>query len=167
VIADVSQKNMPRDTTFLSQCGEYLVAAELNRRRIFATVTYGNLKSMDVIALADDGRFASVEVKTSRKQQFPTGLTKNKQKTIQENKFWVLVSLDFEPQHLAPEFFVLSDAEIQLEQAKEDKIYNSAYSKKHGMDYDKDGVPNIKKKKLEEYRNGWSKIADFLITKKG
>ena len=153
---------MPRDTTFLSQCGEYLVAAELNRRKVHATVTYGNQKSMDIIALAEDGRFASIEVKTSRKSQFPTGLTKQKQQKINENKFWVLVSLDFAPTDKLPMFYVLSDKEIKVEQANEDNIYNASYSKKHGKDYAKDGVPNIKKKKLEAYKDRWAIIIDFL-----
>jgi hypothetical protein len=158
---------MSRDTTYLSQCGEYLVAAELNRRKIYATVTYGNQKSMDIIALAGDGRFASIEVKTSRKSQFPTGLTKQKQQKIHGNKFWILVSLDFVPSESLPDFYILSDKEIKAEQAKEDSIYNASYAKKHGKDYDKDGVPNIKKKKLESYKDRWAIIIDFLKPQNG
>jgi hypothetical protein len=47
--------------------GEYYVAAELHRRGIHATITYGNAKAADILAFSLEGnRLARVEVKSSR-----------------------------------------------------------------------------------------------------
>ncbi len=69
---------MANDTkVFTNLAGEFLVAAELNRRHILCSVTYGAAKSADVFAFSDDsGRVVRVEVKSTdkmRRQQLSRG----------------------------------------------------------------------------------------------
>lgn len=50
----------------LAMAGEYYVAAELHRRGIPASITYGNAKKADVVATSEDGEAAVViEVKST------------------------------------------------------------------------------------------------------
>lgn len=51
----------------LNLTGEYRVRSELTKRGVFATVTYGNRKSVDVYAISDRReRALKIEVKTSQ-----------------------------------------------------------------------------------------------------
>lgn len=57
---------MPLDKYYLNLAGEYRVAAELLKRGIFATITYGNKKGADIYAIGEESRKAAViEVNSS------------------------------------------------------------------------------------------------------
>ena len=63
----------------LSLAGEYRVCSELNKRGIFATVTYGNYKGVDVYAISDrKARALKIEVKTSQRENFVTRITQKR-----------------------------------------------------------------------------------------
>lgn len=56
---------------FLNMAGEYLVAGELNRRYIVASITFGSSKSADMYAFTPDGgSIARVEVKCTDKTEW-------------------------------------------------------------------------------------------------
>jgi len=75
----------------LSLAGEYRVPSELNKRGTFTTITYGNRKSVDVYAIADQQRSAlRIEVKTSQAVKFLTGPPLTAQDAPD---FWVLVQI--------------------------------------------------------------------------
>ncbi len=62
----------------LNLAGEYRVCSELNKRGVFATVTYGTRKGVDVYAISDRrARALKIEVKTSQKGNFVTSLSQN------------------------------------------------------------------------------------------
>jgi hypothetical protein len=62
---------MPLDKYHLNLAGEYRVAAELLKRGIFATITYGNKKGADIYAIGEDSRQAAViEVKALELEAF-------------------------------------------------------------------------------------------------
>ncbi|UCG25926.1 MAG: hypothetical protein JSW55_08055 [Chloroflexota bacterium] len=50
----------------VGQTGEYLVAAELGRRGLIATIFTGNVPDYDIIASTGEGKHLSVQVKTIR-----------------------------------------------------------------------------------------------------
>lgn len=64
--------SMAIDKYHLNLAGEYRICSELLKRGIFTTVTYGNMKSCDVIAVGENRRAALVEVKTSQSTRFVT-----------------------------------------------------------------------------------------------
>ena len=130
-----------RHKSCLSQFGEFAVAAELNRRLFSAGVTYGNQKSMDVIVLSEHGHYAVIEVKTSDKSRFPTGLSPKKQKVTIGNQFWVFVNTELGSDNPITDFYVLTDREIKSIQWHRDKQYLDKYRLKHGKDFEGPGVP--------------------------
>ena len=129
---------------FLNMAGEFLVAAELNRRHILCAVTYGTAKSADVWAFDScSNRAARVEVKTTGpgSKKWVVG---EKPLTAPANPdvFWVLVMLpephprgvsdDGERGQHAPRFFVLSSQEINRTLGAAAERYKAAFREKHG-----------------------------------
>ena len=49
-------------------------SAELLKRSLFATITYGNKKGIDIFAIGENRRVAVVEVKASNSSRFVTSL---------------------------------------------------------------------------------------------
>ncbi len=149
----------------LSLAGEYRVCSELNKRGVFATVTYGNRKSVDVYAIGDRQRRAlKIEVKTSQKQNF---VTKISQKGLANDPdapdFWVLAQIRSEGNgRFVEKFFVLRHVEICRLQAAVNRGYVKKYKKRHdGRKPDTSkGVDYVTVEDVEPYENQWFKIVD-------
>lgn len=149
----------------LSLAGEYRVCSELNKRGVFATVTYGNQKSVDVYAISDrHERALKIEVKTSQRGNF---LTKITQKGLAGDPhapdFWVLFQIQTQGTGFTERFFVLSHQEICAVQAAANRAYSTRYRGRHGKDYDfSHGVDEVKLADVTQYEDHWSKIIDRL-----
>ena len=101
----------------LSLAGEYRACSELNKRGIFATITYGNRKSVDVYVIVDQQRSARrIEVKTSQAAKFLTGIYQEWKTPLTAQDapdFWMLVQIRHDPaKEFAERFFVLTHKEI-------------------------------------------------------
>lgn len=155
---------------FLNMAGEFLVAAELNRRHILSAVTYGTAKSADVWAFDScSNRAARVEVKTTGpgSRKWVVG---EKPLTAPTNPdvFWVLVMLP-EPhppgvsddgkrgQH-APRFFVLTSGEIKRVRRAAAEKYIAAFREKHGREFAGPGVATIRVDEVKQFENHWEKL---------
>ena len=156
-----------RHKSCLSQFGEFAVAAELNRRLFSASVTYGNQKSMDIIALSEHGHYAVIEVKTSDKSKFLTGLSPKKLNETNENQFWVFVKTQLGPGNPETDFYVLTDGEIKSIQSRRDKQFLDKYILKHGKDFEGKGVPNVTLKDIVSHKEKWGKIEKYLNEERG
>lgn len=148
----------------LSLAGEYRVCSELNRRGVFATVTYGNHKSVDVYAISDRKELAlKIEVKTSQGAQFVNRITqKGLLKDPTAPDFWVLVQMRLNSDgSFSERFFVLSHAEICRIQELRNKKYADGYLTKNGKQWDpKSGVDNVSVADVEPHEDCWSKIVE-------
>lgn len=150
------------ETYLLSLAGEYRICSELLKRGVFATVTYGNRKSVDVYAISDrQDRATKIEVKTTQKETFVTGIT---QKGLEHDPtapdFWVLFQLQPKQDGTFLErFFVLSHSEICAIQAKRNRAYAKKYQAKHGIPPDlKKGVDNVTVADVEQHAEEWTKV---------
>ncbi len=124
---------------FLNLAGEYRICSELNKRGIFATVTYGNLKGVDVYAIG--GREAlKIEVKTSQEDKFVTGIAQKK--GLLDNgpdapDFWVLFQiLPARNGTFEEHFFVMSHQQICAVQKERNKAYAEKYFARYGKQFD-------------------------------
>ena len=169
---------MATDTKiFTNLAGEFLVAAELNRRHILCSVTYGASKSADVFAFSDDsGRVVRVEVKSTDKMfgdktEWPIG--QRGMKAGATEHIWIFVLLpspldkqtddDCERGRHAPRFFVLTGAEVQKLGEENHEEYSRRYQAKHGVPYPVEkGVPQIRLVKIREHEAAWSKISTAM-----
>ena len=149
-------------TYLLNLAGEYRVCSELNKRGVFATVTYGNHKGVDVYAISDQGDLAvRIEVKTSQQGNFVTKLTqKGSADDRRTPDFWVLCQIKAgDYSSFRERFFILTHKEISRIQAKRNKIYGAKYLARHGSEFDfSKGIDNVKLADVEAFEDGWDKI---------
>lgn len=149
----------------LSLAGEYRVCSELIKRGVFATVTYGNHKGVDVYAISErQERALRIEVKTSQIGHFVTGIT---QKEFRRDDpaapdFWVLFQIKArEDESFCERFFVLSHMEIFDVQKTVNRRYAKEYRARRGTDPDfAKGVDKVPLSTVETFEDQWSKIIE-------
>jgi hypothetical protein len=151
----------------LNLAGEYRVCSELNKRGVFATVTYGNRKGADVYAISErKGKSLKIEVKTTQNDKFVTRIG---QKEWMHDidiapDFWVLFQTQAKSDGtFTDSFFVLSHKEICEVQVARTEKYNAKYLAKHGTAFDaKNGVDNVRVLDVIKYAEQWGKIVDRI-----
>jgi hypothetical protein len=157
------------EKVFMNMAGEFAVAAELNRRKFLASVTYGASKSADVFALSKDlARVVRIEVKTTSKKGWVVGQRALDSKAVSDDVFWVLAHapelagdpLNDRSRDLpAMRFFVLSSSEVHHVARAQSVAYNAKYKAKHKKDYDDAiGVPKIRLDAVLQFESRWDKI---------
>ena len=156
----------------LNLAGEFYVAAELNRRGIFASVTYGAAKNADVLAFDQQSRqTAVIEVKTtaSPNKKWLTGQHSIDKNAIDAQLFWVLVLVSStEGADTAPRFFVFTSKELVEKVSENHNAYRTGYQEKHGVPFqDTKGVYSLSLGEAEamQAEGQWGKIADWLARK--
>lgn len=159
------KSNEHQDKYALGMSGEYFVTAELLRRGVRASITYGNAKSADVYAFSlDSDRYARIEVKTSQQgtQKWLTGKSALDPHQVKPNHYWVFVEMSADlGQH--PMFYVLSAIEVHTAVFNAAKIYSDKHQAKHGKPYDRFEIVAIPADVVRSAGPGeWSKIINFL-----
>jgi hypothetical protein len=149
---------MAIDKYHLNLAGEYRICAELLKRGIFATVTYGNMKGCDVVAVGSNRRAAIIEVKTSQSNRFVTGFYQ-KYKTIDQEHptFWVLYSIHLNDNEFEERFFILTHEELAKAQADRNHFGENVPWKERAERVAK-GVDNVLAINVEQHKNAWEKI---------
>lgn len=152
----------------LSLAGEYRVCSELNRRGVFATVTYGNRKSVDVYAISDrKERALKIEVKTSQQGNFVTKFTQKfvtEAANLSAPDFWVLVQILPDGNgSFSDRFFVLSHHDMRKAQETRNKSYADKYFAAHGRMPDQSkGIDNVLLADVAGFENKWDKIIERI-----
>jgi hypothetical protein len=146
--------------------GEHRVCSELTKRGIFATVTYGNRKNVDVYAISDrTDRALKIEVKTSQRTNFVTGITQKDLMTDPHAPdFWVLYQIRRKGENVFEDrFFILTHKEICQVQLARNRAYAKNYVSRHGRAPDLlKGVDNVTIADVETFEGRWDKIIDRL-----
>jgi hypothetical protein len=101
---------MPLGKYYLNLAGEYRVASELLKRGLFATITYGHMKGIDIYVMGPRRKATVVEVKASNTGRFVTGFyQKYPTREAEHPDFWVFYWLRNDD---SEEFYVLSHDEM-------------------------------------------------------
>jgi hypothetical protein len=149
---------MGLDKYHLNLAGEYRTAAELLKRGIFATITYGNKKGADIYAIGPNRRTAVVEVKASNSQRFVTGFyQKYKDETQEHPDFWVLYRLGPDG---VEDFYVLTHQEMAIAQGARNYPGEQLTWMQHAERVVR-GVDNVLGSDIEEHRSAWHKIVHW------
>jgi len=83
------------DTVSIGNCGEYFVAAELERNGFTAAVPMSNTREFDVLAISKrTHKQIALQVKTNHTDKKTWTLSKKNESLIDENVYYVLVSLN-------------------------------------------------------------------------
>ena len=149
------------DKAHINLAGEFLVAGELNRRRVAASITYGASKSADIFAFCRaKKRFARIEVKATDKKRWPVGARALADASEGDGVFWVLVQLP--EQDSSPEYFVFSGRELVALTRKLHGAYLERYKTKHGLAFEGIGVPALDLRDVADFRGKWKTITEYL-----
>lgn len=147
----------------LSLSGEFFVAAELQRRRISATVTYGNAKSADLVVFSESSSNAVVvEVKSTSRNKWIVG----GRVPVPSNRIWVFVYIP-ENSEDTPSFYVLTQHELSVLLEPADREFRERYREKHGKDFQGKGVVSLTLDQAKPYKNQWWKIIGQVFTVDG
>lgn len=158
---------MPKIPQYLlNLAGEYRVCSELAKRGVFATITAGNRKSVDLYAINDLRQKAlKIEVKTSQVGKFLTGIgQKGLANDPSAPDFWVLFQLlSEEDGRFSERFFILTHGEICEVQEKHNQAYRDKYFGRHGREPDfSRGVDNVTLEQVVDHEDRWDKILDVI-----
>lgn len=140
----------------LSLAGEYRVCAELLKRGIFATVTFGNMKGADVVAVGSNRRAAVIETKASNGSRFVTGFYRKYTTPAMEHPtFWVLYSAT-----PVDRFFVLSHDELAAIQADRNHPGETLPYEERVRRVAR-GVDNVAIANVRAHEDAWQKIVEW------
>ena len=157
------------------QAGEYLVAGELCRRGYLAATFSGNVRDYDIIAMSEDGKAFTVQVKTILGGAFQVGDARRFIKIppvgedglqrvdglaeLRDNSIWVFVCLDGQE---PPAYFVTTAKDVQ-------QIVFGGYSwnlKRHGGRRPRNPHSThhaLSIADLDPYRDNWDLINERLL----
>ena len=139
--------------------GEFFVAAQLQRLGASASVTYGNAKRADVVAISRKTNQAVVlEVKSSSSESWIVG----GRVPLPSSQLWVFVHLPVSSNE-PPEYYILDQATLHRELSSAEQAYFARYEAKHGVAYgSKPGVAKATRSALATYRDNWQPILERL-----
>lgn len=88
-------------------CGEYFVAAELERHGFTAAVPMSNVESFDILAISHDAPYKqiAIQVKTTQKSKKEWILSEKNENLIGDNIFYIFVTLhglSYPEYHIVP-----------------------------------------------------------------
>lgn len=141
--------------------GEYFVAAQLQRLQVNASITYGNAKSIDIIAFTTTSDYViAIEVKTTQKKQWVVG----NRVPEKSSKPWVFVYTPENPNE-APRFFIITQNQLNEILRPIELKYEENFKNKHGVDYgNRRGIVNIDRNLLASFENKWETITHQIKT---
>ena len=159
---------MKLEKSLVGLAGEYAVASELCRRGVYAQLTLGNRKKVDLL-LDGEKEIARVEVKTKQGRQWPgvKGIAPKDGLT-----FLVLVDLQGKGEKERPGFYVISRDEWRpfLVQKLQDKLKTGLVKiSDDNVALNHDGFvgTGITSKEVEKFRDDWEKIVRVVGPTKG
>jgi hypothetical protein len=142
----------------LGLSGEFFVAGELLRRGLMASVTYGNAKKADVIALSRTGRAAVVlEVKSTAQDSWVVGGSVPKP----SENLWVFVYVPAQDK-LPPQYFVATSQELHELLSPGDAAYRARYKTRHKREFAGTGIVTLSRKQAQPFEGQWRKIVSRI-----
>jgi hypothetical protein len=151
---------MTIDKYYLNLAGEYRVCAELLKRGVFATITYGNKKGADILAVGRSRQAMVIEVKASNSCRFVTGFYQKYRSVDQEHPdFWVLYSVCEKNGEFEERFFVLTHAEMaEAQAARNHPKKKLSYAER--VRRVANGVDNVILEDIAPYESRWEKLLE-------
>ena len=143
-------KQKSEEKHFLNLAGEYGVCSELAKRKITASITYGNHKAADIIVMKTEGKekkALTIEVKTTPTNRIVTGFfQKYKTPDISGPDIWVIVHIGGNSQST---YYVMTHKEVSEAQMKRNNMQSW---------HEVNGVDNLLIKDIEFYKDRWDII---------
>ena len=165
LIKNKKEKTMSKiNSISIGNCGEYFVAAELERNGFTAAVPMSNTKSFDVLAInqKNDNQIA-LQVKTNHLSQKTWTLSQKNETLVGDNIYYVFVCLNGKDQ---PDYYIIHSSlvakSIKLSHSnwlcgktKDGKEHNDTNIRKFSFEIAKYNPYNLK---AEDYKSNWQSL---------
>lgn len=141
----------------LSLAGEFRVCSELLKRGIYATLTLGNKKGIDIFIYNNETNHTkSIEVKTTQRNTFMTSLfQKYKTEESKHPDYWILFSTKEEADNKFEDtFYIIEHKDLIILQKKMNKSEDLSYAE--CVEKAKVGADNIGYSLLSEFKDNWN-----------
>ena len=153
------------DSVSIGNCGEYFVAAELERHGFTVAVPMSNTKNFDVLAIdRSNDRQIAVQVKTNHTSQRTWTLSRKNETLCGENIYYILVCLN---EKGAPDYYILPSHLVAKSVRKSHADFLSGATTKNG----KKGTDTTIRKfsfeidkynpyalKADDYKSNWESL---------
>jgi hypothetical protein len=149
-LEDLTLEDLTKELIGLA--GEYAVASELCRRGLYAQLTLGNRKSVDL--LVEGENLARIQVKTKQRKTWPSV------KQVRKGDFLVLVDAQGKRADQRPDFFVLSSDDYGGLVRREVKAGHGEIQQSGEFEYKSGwkGIAITSAQDLAEFKDQWDKI---------
>ncbi|MBQ6932519.1 MAG: aspartate ammonia-lyase [Clostridia bacterium] len=154
------------DHISVGNCGEYFVAAELERHGFTAAISMTNTKDFDILAIHKESqKQIAIQVKTNHLNK-KTWTLNNKAETLyKENVYYVFVSLS-EDDAVLPTYYIIDSTTVAKSikenhfawlnsPGKKGKVHKDNTLRKFGFDLSQD---NVLKLNEFDYKNKWENL---------
>ena len=155
-----------KETVSIGNCGEYFVAAELERNGFTAALPMSGTKDFDVLAISrKSGKQVAVQVKTNHTSQRTWTLSQKAELLSDGGTYYVLVCLNGTD---APDFYVLPSALVAKSVKESHAAWLSGTPKKGGaykdtsirkFSFDK-AEYNPLRLCAEDYKGKWERLEE-------
>ena len=171
-------KRLAEERAARGRAGEFRVASELCRRKIFAALTMGNIPHVDILCSDSDAKAAiCIQVKTFRAHEKTCFVGEKAEKDYGPNFIWVLAGLRDEDHDSCEEaFYIIPSNVMAVNVAKMHKKWVASSGKNGNAHDEKCGVRKVRighvgkndvfMFDVRDYKNKWTEITDALKANK-
>jgi hypothetical protein len=147
---------MIKDKISTGNCGEYFVAAELERHGFTAAVPMSNTRDYDILAISreDPNKQYAIQVKTNTGSKTSWILKDKNEKISNSNVFYVFVNLN---DGGYPDYYVVPSKIVVDYISENHQIWLNTPGKK-GQKHNNSSIRTFRLEKDSEYRNAWESL---------
>lgn len=140
----------------IGNCGEYFVAAELERRGFTVAVPMSNTPSFDILAIKNDdhNKQYAIQVKTTKGNKTNWALSAKSEYIFGNNIYYIFVVLNDIEQ---PDYYIVP-SEVVANTVKEGHKNWLNTPGRHGQPHVENSIRKFVLPKDSEYKNAWEKI---------
>lgn len=146
---------MRKNFISIGNCGEYFVAAELERRGFSVAVPMKNTPFFDLLAMNQKSkRLISIQVKTTSAKRAKWKLNKKDEQSEDRNMFYVFVKLNDQEQ---PDYYIISSKIVSKTIREEHSKWLKTPGKK-GQKHNDNNVRIFEIEDIDSYKNAWDSL---------
>lgn len=147
---------MIKDKISTGNCGEYFVAAELERHGFTAAVPMSNTRDYDILAICreDPDKQYAIQVKTNTGSKTSWILKDKNEKISNNNVFYVFVNLN---DGGYPDYYVVPSKIVADYITENHRIWLITPGKK-GQKHNNSSIRTFRLEKDSEYKNAWESL---------
>lgn len=147
---------MTNDKISIGNCGQYFVAAELERHGFTAAVPMSNTRDFDILAINrnDSSKQYAIQVKTNSGNKLSWVLNKKNETIIGKNIYYVFVNLN---DGESPDYFIVPSKTVATYISSIHQEWLNTAGK-HGQKHNDSSMRKfaIDDNDLGKYKNNWS-----------